>query len=90
MANYAPQILSIGTDISYSQYQQIIALLSKKANLNENVAFYLNINEIGSNEIATDDLKDNQLVFDFATKGAVMKILNGENIGTYVGGTNVG
>ena len=30
------------------------------------------------------------IVFDFATKGAVMKILNGENIGTYVGGTHVG
>lgn len=30
------------------------------------------------------------IVFDFAEKGAVMKILNGENIGTYVGGTNVG
>jgi len=37
--------------------------------------------------------KENNLpiiVFDFAEKGAVMKILNGENIGTYVGGTNVG
>lgn len=30
------------------------------------------------------------IVFDFAEKGAVMKILNGENIGTYIGGTNVG
>jgi len=30
------------------------------------------------------------IVFNFAEKGAVMKILNGENIGTYVGGTNVG
>ena len=30
------------------------------------------------------------IVFDFSEKGAVMKILNGENIGTYVGGTNVG
>ncbi len=29
------------------------------------------------------------IVFDFAAKGAVMKILNNENIGTYVGGTNV-
>lgn len=30
------------------------------------------------------------IVFDFAEKGAVMKILHNENIGTYVGGTNVG
>ena len=30
------------------------------------------------------------IVFDFAAKGAVMKILNNEKIGTYVGGTNVG
>ena len=30
------------------------------------------------------------VVFDFAAKGAVMKILNNETIGTYVGGTNVG
>jgi len=30
------------------------------------------------------------IVFDFAAKGAVMKILNDEKIGTYVGGTNVG
>lgn len=30
------------------------------------------------------------VVFDFAEKGAVMKILKDENIGTYVGGTNVG
>jgi len=30
------------------------------------------------------------IVFDFSEKGAVMKILNGEHIGTYVGGTNVG
>jgi len=30
------------------------------------------------------------IVFDFSEKGAVIKILNGENIGTYVGGTNVG
>lgn len=30
------------------------------------------------------------IVFDFAEKGAVMKILYNENIGTYVGGTNVG
>lgn len=30
------------------------------------------------------------VVFDFAEKGAVMKILQNENIGTYVGGTNVG
>ena len=30
------------------------------------------------------------IVFDFAEKGAVMKILNGENIGTYIGGKNVG
>lgn len=30
------------------------------------------------------------IVFDFAEQGAVMKILHNENIGTYVGGTNVG
>jgi len=30
------------------------------------------------------------IVFDFAAKGAVMKILNNEKIGTYVGGTHVG
>lgn len=30
------------------------------------------------------------IVFDFASEGAVMKILNNETIGTYVGGTNVG
>ena len=30
------------------------------------------------------------IVFDFAAEGAVMKILQNENIGTYVGGTNVG
>ena len=30
------------------------------------------------------------IVFDFVAKGAVMKILNDEKIGTYVGGTNVG
>ena len=28
------------------------------------------------------------IVFDFAEEGAVMKILNGEKIGTYVGGNN--
>lgn len=37
--------------------------------------------------------KENQIpiiVFDFAAKGSVMKILNNETIGTYVGGSNVG
>jgi len=68
MVNYAPQILSMGTDISYSQYQQIIALLSTKANLNQNVVFYDNIASIGSNEIAKENLKNNQLCFDNTTK----------------------
>lgn len=67
MVNYAPQILNIGTDISYSQYQQILAQLSKKLGLGQALVFYGNINDIQSGEIATSDLTNGQIVYDETT-----------------------
>ena len=68
MVNYAPQILDMGTDISYSQYQEILAFLSKKLGLSQALVFYQDISNISSSEIATDDLANGQIVYDETTK----------------------
>ena len=67
VVNYAPQTLNIGTDISYSQYQQILAQLSKKLGLGQALVFYGDITDIQSTEIATSDLTNGQIVYDEAT-----------------------
>lgn len=68
MVNYAPEILNMGTDISYSQYQQILGMLSKKLGLSQAQVFYQDITNISSSEIATSDLANWQIVYDIATK----------------------
>ena len=68
MVNYAPQILNMGTDISYSQYQEILALLSKKLGLSQAIVFYQDITNISSAEIATSDLANGQIAYDETTK----------------------
>ena len=68
MVNYAPQILNMGTDISYSQYQEILALLSKKLDLSQAIVFYQDITNISSSEIATSELANGQIVYDETTK----------------------
>lgn len=68
MVNYAPQILNMGTDISYSQYQEILALFSKKLGLSQAIVFYQDITNISSSEIATSDLANGQIAFDETTK----------------------
>lgn len=68
MVNYAPQILNMGTDISYSQYQEILALLSKKLGLSQAIVFYQDIANISSSEIATSELANGQIVYDETTK----------------------
>lgn len=68
MVNYAPQILNIGTDISYSQYQQILAQLSKKLGLGQAIVFYGDITDIQSIEIQTSDLSNGQIAYDETTK----------------------
>ena len=68
MVNYAPQILNMGTDISYSQYQEILALLSKKLGLSQALVFYQDISNISSSEIATSELVNGQIVYDENTK----------------------
>ncbi len=68
MVNYAPQILNMGTDISFSQYQQILAQLSKKLGLNQAVVFYQDITYIASGEIPTSELANGQIAYDETTK----------------------
>lgn len=68
MVNYAPQILNMGADISYSQYQQILALLSKKLGLSQAIVFYQDISNISSSEIATSELANGQIAYDETTK----------------------